>query len=462
MIFVVDMGAKSSHLTQEGINVLSAVPNVIIKSNLTHIAGTLDSMGISYTSCDDLYESSSDFDQLNADIVGRLQSVDGDVALCVVGQSIYDSTVQLMCQLGVEYTAVSGVSVSAPLMPYVNASVVSFTADQLLEQHYIDSNNIVVMYIDDIMVASAVKLRLLELFDYDSAMYVTNGVSVNSTTLSQLDKLEYSYQTSILVCSKPLVDKQVFGYSDVHSVMRVLRSADGCPWDRAQTHSSIASNAVEEAYELVDALDRQDIDCMVEELGDVLLQVLFHQAIALEEGEIEPSDIYSRLGRKLVSRHTHVFGNATATDDNDALDVWNKQKQLEHKIKDTTANIVDVPRSMSAILRADKIQSRASKGGYDFVGVSQAVDKLHEEISELVGASTDHDKLMEAGDVLFACINVIRLMGISSEIALVASTNKFVNRVTKCEKLLAGMGKQFNQLDAEQFDQLWSEAKQGE
>lgn len=462
MLYVVDMGGGRHHLTEGARQVLTMVDNVVTKSNLTHIADTLDSLSISYTSCDDLYESSSNFDMLNSSIVDRLLSLEGNTALCVVGQSNFDSTVQLMCDKGIEFVVVEGVSVSQPLMKYAYGSTLTYTADQLLDTLYIDSNCLAVLYIDDIMVASQVKLKLLELYDYNSTMYVTNGTDVEATTLDKLDTLSYSYLTSILVCSKPLVDKHVFGYSDLHSVMRILRSPDGCPWDRAQTHESIAQNAVEESYELVDALDKGDIDAMIEELGDVLLQVLFHQAIGIEEGEMECSDIYSRLGTKLVSRHRHVFGEATASDDSQALDVWEQAKAIEHSIKSTTDNIVDVPKGMSAILRAHKVQSRASKGGYDFECVAQAVDKLHEEIGELLQATTDSDKQMEAGDVLFAAINVIRLLGVSSEVALVASTNKFISRVSRCEQILASRGQNMSQLTAEQFDQLWSEARQGE
>ncbi len=463
MIYVVDMGAGSAHLTEGARQVLLSVSSVVIKSDQTHIASTLDSMGVSYTSCDDLYCTSSDFDQLNSNIVDRLQSIDGDCALCVVGQAIYDSTVQLMDAEGISYTAIEGVGVSAPLMRHASGTVVTYTVDQLLNAQYIDSNNLVVLYIDDIMVATDVKLKLMELYDYDSIIYVTSGSEVYSTTLDQLDRLaEYNYMTSILVTSKPLVDKQVFGMADLYHIMQVLRSPDGCPWDRAQTHQSIAQNAVEESYELVDALDKGDIDGMIEELGDVLLQVLFHQAIAVEEGEMECNDIFSRLGHKLVSRHVHVFGSATAVSDSDALDVWEAQKKIEHSIKDTTANIVDVPRGMSAVLRAQKVQGRASKGGYDFAHVTHAVDKLHEEIGELLTASSDSDRLQEAGDVLFAAVNVIRLMGISSEMALVASTNKFIGRVSRCEQLLASRGGKLTELSMEQFDALWQEAKSSE
>ncbi len=462
MLYVVDMGGGIQHLTEGARQVLSMVDHVVIKSNLTHIAGTLDSLNVGYTSCDDLYESSNDFDTLNSSIIDRLLSLNGNTALCVVGQSNFDSTVQLMCDKGLDFSVVEGVSVAQPIMKYAYGSVLTFTADQLLDTPYIDSNCLAVLYIDDIMVASQVKLKLLELYDYNSTMYVTNGTEVETTTLDKLDNLSYSYMTSILVCSKPLVDKQIFSYSDLHAVMRILRSTDGCPWDRAQTHNSIAQNAVEESYELVDALDKGDISGMIEELGDVLLQVLFHQAIAIEEGECEASDIYSRLGTKLVSRHRHVFGEATATDDSQALDVWEQAKAIEHSIKSITDNIVDVPRGMSAVLRAHKVQSRASKGGYDFVSVSQAVDKLREEIGELLQANTDNDKLMEAGDVLFAAINVIRLLGVSSEVALVASTNKFISRVSMCEQILASRGQKLTELSAEQFDQLWSEARRSE
>ena len=238
----------------------------------------------------------------------------------------------------------------------------------------------------------------------------------------------------------------------------MLRGENGCPWDRAQTHLSISKNAIEEAYELVNAMQKEDNDNVVEELGDLLMQVLFDIEIAEDDGEFEPSAVYTALCRKLIDRHPHVFGSVQAQTAEESLDVWNSQKLKEHKIKNTAQNVLDVPFGMSALLRCQKVQSRASKGGYDFENISQAVDKVAEETREFLQASPA-EREMEGGDLLFAVVNLLRLCEVDSETALLVSTQKFCDRVAECEKLLAQRNCTLKDLSASQFDEIWQEAK---
>ncbi len=257
---------------------------------------------------------------------------------------------------------------------------------------------------------------------------------------------------------KELLSKSEFDYNDCYDVLRILRSENGCPWDKAQTHKSIEKNVIEEAYELANALEKNDVNNMIEELGDLLMQVLFHLEIAEDDREFKPSAVYTALCRKLICRHPHVFGDVKAADADASLDVWNAQKLKEHNIKGTAQNIADVPRGMSAIMRSQKVQSRASKGGYEFESVAQAEDKVAEELREF-SAAKGEDKVVEGGDLLFSVINLLRLNGIDGETALLKSTDKFIKRVTECEKILADKKQKLTDLPAEQFDEIWSEAK---
>lgn len=258
---------------------------------------------------------------------------------------------------------------------------------------------------------------------------------------------------------KQLLAKQTFTYDDCVDILRVLRSENGCPWDRAQTHRSIVKNVIEEAYELANALENENVDNIKEELGDLLMQVLFHLEIGEDNGEYTPAEVYTALCRKLIDRHPHVFGNVVAANAEQSLDVWNAQKLKEHKIKSLSENVLDVPRNMSALMRSQKVQSRASKGGFDFKARQQIVDKLHEELDEFLSAADGKSLQMEGGDLLFAVVNLLRFSGVDSETALLLSTEKFTRRVVECERILNDAGKRLSDLPQEQFDEIWDEAK---
>ena len=255
-----------------------------------------------------------------------------------------------------------------------------------------------------------------------------------------------------------LLNKEKFDYNDCYDVLRILRGEDGCPWDRAQTHKSIVKNVIEEAYELANALEHENVSNIIEELGDLLMQVLFHLEIGEDNGEYKPADVYTALCRKLIDRHPHVFGEVKVSDADESLDVWTAQKLKEHKIKNTAENVQDVPRNMAALMRSQKVQSRASKGGYEFADVNQVTDKVREELNEFLTASPEQ-KQMEGGDLLFAVVNLLRLQGVDSETALLMSTDKFVGRVAECERILAERGDKLTEMSSEAFDEVWTEAK---
>lgn len=250
--------------------------------------------------------------------------------------------------------------------------------------------------------------------------------------------------------------KKEFSEEDLFEIVNALLAEDGCPWDRAQTHESIKKSAIEEAYELSEAITNNNKENTVEELGDLLLQVLLHVAMAERDGEYTKADVYRVLANKLISRHTHVFGNVTAHSEKEALDNWNINKAKEHHIDSVTQNLRDVPKGMSALMRSQKIQSRAGKGGYEFSSREQIVEKIQEELREYLNAK-ENEKNAEGGDLLFAVVNLLRYDKIDSETALLGSVNKFVSRVEKCEDKLNG--KSVKELSQKDFDELWENVK---
>ena len=456
MITVVGMGRKQGDLTLDGKSAIENADVVVVKSERTHAAETVKAIRDDAIYCDVLYEQASDFDSLNAEIISRLKSFGSKkVVFCVVGEGADDTTVQqlkgakIIAGVGLHSAVVTG-----GLLP----STTIYTAQDMVLATRVLPLPTVVKCIDDKYIASEVQLRLLTAFDVDTEVVFCCKNTVKKIPLSELTKQRFDYQATLYIQPKPLVERKVFDYYDCADIMTVLCGENGCPWDRAQTHKSIIKNVIEEAYELADALEKEDIDHVVEELGDLLMQVIFHLEIAHNDGEFESDAVYTALCRKLIDRHPHVFGEVVAKDANESLSVWDSQKLKEHKIKGTAQNVLDVSRGMSALMRSQKVQSRASKGGYEFSQLSQIVDKVKEELDELLRASESH-RQMEGGDLLFACVNLLRLLDVDAETALLLSTEKFVNRVVECERILATTGENLKELPLERFDEIWNEAK---
>lgn len=247
---------------------------------------------------------------------------------------------------------------------------------------------------------------------------------------------------------------------DLVRIMERLRAPDGCPWDRVQTHQSIRANMLEEAYEAADAIDRSDMDNLKEELGDVLLQVVFHARLAQEAGAFAFGDVVDGICKKLVYRHPHVFGTVEAPDPDAALSAWDAQKRTE-KGQSTTGDAMDsVARALPALTRASKLQSKAAKAGFDWRDVSPALDKLSEELGEFQSAVREGSNIEEElGDLLFAAVKAGRFAGADGETALHKACEKFIRRFRAVERLAEGP---LDRLDVPALEELWRRAKEEE
>ena len=254
--------------------------------------------------------------------------------------------------------------------------------------------------------------------------------------------------------------KDRYGMDDLLNIMALLRSPGGCPWDREQTHQSIRRNMLEEAYEVAEAIDQQDTAHLQEELGDVLLQVVFHARMAQEAGQFAFDDVVDGICKKLVFRHPHVFGAVEAGDPDGALTAWEAQKRVE-KGQKTEADTLDaVARSLPALMRAEKIQDKARKAGFDWDSVGPALDKLSEEAEELKSAVRDGtNPEEELGDLLFAAVKVGRFLGLDSELALHTACEKFIRRFRLVEER---SDKPLPQQDLPSLEALWRQAKMEE
>ena len=257
-----------------------------------------------------------------------------------------------------------------------------------------------------------------------------------------------------------MVDFQCASHYDINDLLRLmeaLRAPEGCPWDRVQTHQSIRQNMLEEAYEAADAIDRRDMANLKEELGDVLLKVVFNARMAQEEGQFTFDDVVDGICQKLVYRHPHVFGAIQAGDAAGALNTWDDQKRRE-KGQRTTADAMDsVARALPALSRAAKLQSKAQKAGFDWREVSPALDKLEEELGELRQAVAEGSNVEEElGDLLFAAVKVGRFADLDAETALHAACEKFIRRFRRVEQLAS---QPLDALEVPQLEELWRQAK---
>lgn len=256
--------------------------------------------------------------------------------------------------------------------------------------------------------------------------------------------------------------KENYNCDDFIQIMKLLRAPEGCPWDAAQTHESIKKNLIEETYEVIEAINKQDSDLLCEELGDLLMQIIFHTVMEEEKGVFDFGNVTDGVSKKLIIRHPHIFGDVKADTVDDVLTNWDEIKKKTKGQKTTTESMLSVPRELPALMRAQKIQKKAADVGFDWPDVTGAVDKLYEEIGELKEAIEKGDKSNineEFGDLLFSMVNVSRFIKVDSEESLTNASDKFLARFTEVEKKAAEKGIDMKNSTIEELDALWDEVK---
>ena len=256
--------------------------------------------------------------------------------------------------------------------------------------------------------------------------------------------------------------KDFYRIDDLIRIMHILRAPDGCPWDRVQTHDSIRQNFIEETYEAIEAIDKGDSPLLKEELGDVLMQVIFHSIMEEEAGRFDFDDVCNDVCQKLIIRHPHVFGNIEADTPEEVLRNWDAIKMQTKSQEKVSDSVDDVAKSLPALMRAQKVQKRSAKSGMDFMDAADAASKIPEEQIELFAAidSGDKDKIEEElGDLLFSVVNVARFAGVDAERALTRSTEKFSKRFRAVEELAEERGIDMKNAPISLIDSLWEEIK---
>ncbi len=238
-------------------------------------------------------------------------------------------------------------------------------------------------------------------------------------------------------------------------VMDKLLGEEGCPWDREQTHESLQRYLLEETYEVMEAIQESDMNKLREELGDLLLQVVFHAMLAEKAGNFTLDDVVHIISQKMIQRHPHVFGNMDLKTSDDVMENWEGFKKKEGK----KYLLEGIPKFLPALLRALKMQEKAARVGFDWPVLEGAIDKFKEEVLELKNAQDDQQLKEEMGDIFFALVNIARMKNINPEEALQLSNDKFLRRFNYIEEQIKNKGLGFNDYNLEELDKIWNEAK---
>lgn len=377
----------------------------------------------------------------------RAKAKDGAVCYCVDGGTFEDRIAGILAK---EKGAAVYPGVSKSAAAAAKAGIFgNFTVIAAPEVGAHELTRPLVVYdLADRALASDVKLVLSELFGDEAPAFFVQGERAEPIALFEADRqAEYGMTCALVLPDEPLLEKKKFDFYDFLTVMRRLRAPDGCPWDRVQTHASIRINAIEEAYELVDAIDADDADKICEEAGDVLMQAAFHTLMEEERGHFTMNDVLTGLCRKLIDRHTHVFGKDAAAGADGALSVWEKNKMTEKHQATYSDAVNDVPEGFPALLRAQKIVKRTFKGGWKG-SREDAVKKTRAELETLL--ASDEDKAQKLGKFLYAAAELGYLLGGDCEQALLDEVKRRQAVYTAFEARVAADGKDVNALTQEE------------
>lgn len=456
MIKVVGLGFNKDSVTKRGLNVIMESDMVIMRTLRTPSAKSLE--GIYHGSFDFLYDKAESFDELNDMIVDELMRLNENfpnLVYCVDGDGYKDSSVVELAKR----TRVEIIPGPFDLAFAPSTSCIYMSAYDLVDNIYPDPIMPICVYnIDDANIAGDVKLFLLRFYAPETKVLISNAGISTTIVLEELDRQrKYNYDTAVYVEGGFNAS-----FADLLRVMTRLTAPNGCPWDKAQTHESIRINLLEEAYETVDAITNDNLDGMIEELGDVMLQVVFHCDIALRQGEFTLEDVIKGLNDKLIGRHTHIFGSDKADGADGALNVWERNKMKE-KHQDTFSSAVnDIPKCFPALLRAQKAVKRVEKGGWGGKTPFELRETLIRDIDLLLKAHASGDQNSTAkmlGSVLLCVAQIGHAVGGNCEQALLDAVVEVQRHYTAFETAVLNDGKDVNKLSKEEWQKYYNEAQ---
>lgn len=482
-IVVVGLGSGDENQLTLGVwKRLKASRTVYLRTADHPVTAWLDEEGIAYRTFDALYEEQASFSEVYEAIAVHLlqeaAETGSEIVYAVPGHPmVAEATTQLLREAcphgGIELTIVGGESFLDqaftrlgfdPIDGFVLLDATSLEAHKPQPRLHT-----LIGQVYDTFTASEVKLFLMDTYPDDYEVVVGHQLGVQGrerierVPLYELDRLEGYGNLSLIWVPRSEDDElRKRSFDRLHEIVEILRSPEGCPWDREQTHTSIRKNLIEETYEVLETIDDDDPDAMCEELGDLLLQILLHAQMEAEAGAFDVYDVLEELHAKLIRRHPHVFGERAAQDAEEALKHWNAMKLEEKRAKgiDTgrQSALAGVPRDLPGLMKAYKLQKKAAQVGFDWKEAEDVYAKIEEELVELRQASAE-EQTDELGDLLFAVVNLSRFLKVDPEEALASTNRKFVQRFSYIEQQLSAQGKNLEQSNLEEMEVLWQEAK---
>lgn len=480
-ITIVGLGAGDINQLPLGVyRTLKGNRPIYLRTKEHPVVSELEQEGVTFSSFDYIYEQQDQFEDVYRAIIEELCKVaeEKDIIYAVPGHPmVAEKTVQLL----IEQKEIKGYDIRLEGgQSFLDALFQSVLVDPIEGFQLLDgidlskedvqpTQHIIIGQVYDQMIASHVKLELMEIFPdtYDVFIVTNAGLPnevVKKVPLYELDHdFEVSNLTSLYI--PPVKDETILykQFSYLRQVIATLRGPNGCPWDIKQTHESLKKYLIEEAYELLEAIDEQDDDHIIEELGDVLLQVMLHAQIGEDEGYFTIDDVIESLTTKMIHRHPHVFGDVVVEDANDVVANWQAIKEKE-KGRESSSVFSDIPKGLSALLYAEEIQKAAKRKGFDWQEIEPVIEKVKEELNEWldeIKLNPSSERVQsEFGDLLFSMVNIARFLNISSEEALIQTSQKFKRRFGYVEEKVQESGKDFSQFTLEELDQFWIEAKE--
>ena len=476
-VTVIPIGTGDERLlTLEAAEALKTAKQLVLRTEKHPVALFLQREGIAYTSLDALYDACEDFEIFKQAAAVHLMEMSMKDEVCyAVADSAMDTSVMALARLKpkelsmIVLPGVSHADRCLAMLGLQSPSVRLFAASEFSAARISPGEALFLCEIHSRECAGNCKIRLLELLPADLKVTFFWGneqgeISEVLIDLCELDRQkQYDHMAACYVPAVSMAERTRFDMDDLVEIMKQLRGGNGCPWDREQTHETLLTNLLEECYEFIGAVREDDPDHMYDELGDVLLQVVFHAEMARQRGDFDILDVTTAISQKMRERHTHIFGTEKADTAEQVLDNWESIKRSQRGITSTAEAMKDISTGLSALMRAWKVQHKAAKVGFDFPSAQEALLKIYEEADEVrenLERGVDPEK--ELGDVLFSVVNVCRLCGKNPDIALFSATNQFISRFEKMENSIKSKGKCVKDLTLSEMDVYWSAEKQAE
>lgn len=485
LLRIIGLGPGAAyHVPGRNVEAMKSSRTVFLRTSVHPTADMLRGNHVDFKSFDSLFEECSSFDEVYRGICDAVlgeASRGGIVAYAVPGHPFFgEATVGMVIEgardRGIRYEVY-------PAMSFLDSVVATLEIDPLSGLEIADASGIVrnpplgnrgviLSQVYNERIASDVRLTLMTRYPERhtvalvSATGAPGGDRVVWVPVCDIDKQPVGQMTTVYVpplqdAPRTIARASEWPLDPIVGVIARLRGENGCPWDREQTHRSLRPYVIEEAYEVVEAIDLGDMNKLCDELGDLLLQVVLHSRIAQENGDFDVNDVVDGVTRKMIRRHVHVFGGDEARTSGEVIDKWDAIKRRERGEGDEP--VIRVLEGLPALMRAYKVQKAAARVGFDWRDVRDVLVKVEEEIEELreVLESGDAGRTEEeAGDVLFSVVNLCRFLKVNPEVALTRTVSKFAGRFGYIEAAAARMGRNLAGMSLEEMDALWEESKE--